>query len=143
MDVNLTAASSNRKVGKALVRTPAFRRRLTELVAPLRHLEWEFLQVVMHDAPVAHVDVRHVSQGSLGRLLQVGVGIPGDLTFLPPDDAKFVDACAAQLSRVVRRVAMTDEMRAEILRCIEQSRAETRDKSIPHSPLSAKFRSSQ
>lgn len=138
MDVNITSVSANRKLGKSWGRTPAFHRRLTELVAPLTHPDWEILQVVMHDRPRAFVEVRNISKGVLGRLLQVGVGIPENLTFLPADDAKFIDACASQLSLAIRQVSMPDELRAELLRVIEQSRIETRDQSVPRSPLSAK-----
>ena len=141
MDVNLTAVSANRRLGKALVRTPAFGRRLTELVAPLVHPDWEILQVVMHDEPETHVEVRHVSRGSLGRLRQVGVGVPEGLSLQPVDDPQFVDACAVQLRRAIERVKMTDALRASLLSCVEQARAECREQSNPRSPLSVKYRS--
>lgn len=143
MDVNLTAVSANRKLGKALVRTPAFRKRLTELVAPLSHPDCDILQVVMHDRPASHVEVRHISKGELGRLLQSGVGVPEELTFLPADDAKFVDACAAQLALAIRKVKMSDELRAALLRCVEQARVECREQSRPRTPLAARSRQDQ
>lgn len=143
MDVNLTAVTANRKLGKALVRTPAFQKRLTELVAPLSHPNWDILQVVMHDEPASHVEVRHISNGTLGRLLQAGVGVPENLTFLPADDAQFVDACAAQLALAIGKVKMSEELRAVLLRCVEQARVECREKSRPFSPLSKRFREGQ
>lgn len=90
----------------------------------------------------SHVEVRHISRGTLGRLLQVGVGIPEGLSLQPTDDAHFVDGCAAQMRRAIQRVTMTDELRASLLSCVEQARAECRELSNPHSPLSVKYRRS-
>lgn len=139
--MNLTAVSANRRLGKALDRTTAFRRRLTDLVAPLAHPDWEILQVVMHDEPETHVEVRHVSRGSVGRRRQVGVGVPEGLTFQPADDPRFVDACALQLRRAIQRVKMADALRVSLLSCVEQARTECRKQSNAHSPLSVKYRS--
>lgn len=134
MDVNITAVSANRKLGKALGRTPAFRRRLTELVEPLTHPDWSILQVVINDRPSSFVEVG--SQVGQGGLLQVRVGVPDGLTFAQVDDAPFVDGCARQLARALVAVPTTDALRAEILMCIEQARVEKRGESIPYSPLS-------
>lgn len=138
MDVTLTSVSANRKLGKSWGRTPAFHRRLSELVAPLTHPDWEILQVVMHDRPREFVEVRNITKGVLGRLLQVGVGIPDDLPLLPADDARFIDACASQLSLAIRQVSMAHELRAELLKVIEQSRVETREHSVPRSTRSVR-----
>ena len=136
MDVNITAVSANRKLGKALGRTPAFRRRLTKLVEPLCHPDWSILQVVINDRPTDFVKVGN--KVSKGGLLQVLVGVPDALTFAQADDAQFVDGCAAQLARAVAAVPMTEALRAEILKCIEQARLEKRGESIPYSPLSVR-----
>lgn len=138
MELSITAVSANRKMVKALFRTPAFSDRLEELVAPLSHPDWDILQMVIHDDPSSFVEVRKID----GRFVQVAVGAPVG-SFLPPDDATFVDGLAAQMSLVIRHAPMKESLRMELLKCVEQARVETRDKSIPHSPLSAKFKQSQ
>lgn len=138
MELSITSVSANRKIGKALVRNPAFHDRLDELVASLSHPDWDVLQVVLMDRPSSFVSMRDTG----GRFLQVSVGVP-EWPMFPADDATFVDGLATQLSLAIRHVPMTEPLRTELLRHVEEARVETRGKSIPHSPLSVKFKQPQ
>lgn len=120
MELSVTAITSNRKLGKALIRQSSVLNLMRGCCRSIdtENESFDILQVAFIDKPSSYIECRGVKKGD--RLYQVLVGLRPELSFRSEHDRELLLEIANQVIKAIERCSISDRLRQEIIPRIQE-----------------------